>query len=113
MKVWVVYDRQGKILTADWAVEGSNAGEFDLAEVLVPGSDQVTDGGKEDEEFDLLPDEEVPEGVDIDDYRSWYKSRARDQKARMHEAQRLLVLNFLRVDVDSQTLQPIEEGKGL
>jgi hypothetical protein len=114
MKVWVIYDRQGKILTADWAVEGSNVGEFELPEVQVPGFDQVTEGGKdEDEEFVLLPGEEVPKGVDINDYRSWYKSKARDQRARMREALRLGALSLLRVDVDSQSLRPIEEGGNL
>jgi hypothetical protein len=105
---------QGKILTADWAVEESNVGEFELPEVQVPGFDQVTEGGKdEDEEFVLLPGEEVPKGVDINDYRSWYKSKARDQRARMREALRLGALSLLRVDVDSQSLRPIEEGGNL
>jgi hypothetical protein len=105
MKVRVVYDREGRILSADWVLEGSSIAEFDLPDDPIVGVvDEASEIEAEEEE--LLSRQPLPEGIDVEEFRS----SLREEIARQRTARRLGVLNLLRVDVDSMSLQPIQEG---
>jgi hypothetical protein len=105
VKVRVVYDRKGTILSADWVLEGSSVAEFDLPDYAFVGMvDEASEIEVEEEE--LLSRQPLPEGIDVEGFRS----SLREEIAGRRAARRFRVLNRLRVDVDSMSLQPIEEG---
>jgi hypothetical protein len=111
MKVRVVYDREGNILSADVAVEGSSVGEFDLPDENVSALDQATESMRPDSEFDHFRELLEGDKEDADDsYRSWLESRIRDLATERRSARQLSTLNLMRVDTDSLRLRPIEEA---